>query len=174
MSPFNRREFLQSSTILLATSIAGTSFFNKEKKEILLSFSTLGCPEWDFEQIVDFAAQNNYSGIEVRGLQHEMDLTKCKEFSDQNISATMDLMKQKKLRFVDLGSSAALHIAEPAERKKNLDEARRFIDLAQKINCPFVRVFPNKLPKDQEKDATMELIINGLRELGGLCQAIKC
>ena len=58
-----------------------------------------------------------------------------------------------------------MHIADVAERKKNLDEARQFIDLAQKINCPYVRVFPNKIPKEQEKNETIDLIIKGLMEL---------
>jgi sugar phosphate isomerase/epimerase len=166
MKQFNRKEFIKSSAILLSAAFSGTPVFDLKKKEPLLSFSTLGCPDWSFQKIVDFAVQNNYTGIEVRGLQHEMDLTKCNEFSKQNLPSTIKIMQEKKLRFVDLGSSAALHIADVAERKKNLDEARRFIDLAQQIHCPYVRVFPNKIPEGQEKDATIDLIIKGLQELG--------
>src|SRR5258708_20866556 len=76
------------------------------------------------------------------------------------------MMEDKSLRFVELGSSATLHFSDPAERKKNLDEGRRFIDLAQALKCPYVRVSPNSFPKDQEKNATMELIVKGLLELG--------
>ena len=75
-------------------------------------------------------------------------------------------MKDKGLSFVDLGSSANMYIADIAERKKNLDEGRRFIDLAQQINCPFIRVFPNGLPKDRGKNETMDLIAKSLVELG--------
>ena len=144
----NRRQFLKTSTGFLALAVAGTTFdFKKEKPK--LSFSTLGCPDWTFEKIVSFAAENDYSGIEVRGIQRQMDLTKCKEFSSpENIAATLKLMKDKGLRFVDLGSSAEMHHSDPAERQKNLDEARRFIELAGQLNCPYVRVFPNKLPKE--------------------------
>lgn len=160
-----RKEFLQTSAVLLATVVAGTSFdFKKEKP--LLSFSTLGCPDWSFQQIVDFAVQHEYKGIELRGIKREMDLTKCDVFSTQNISATLQLIKDKGLRFVDLGSSATLHFAEGAEREKNLDEGKRFIDLAQKINCPYIRVFPNLFPKDQDKSATIDLIVKGLLTLG--------
>ena len=166
MYHFSRRKFLKSSTVLLAASIAGPSFGTK-KEQPLLAFSTLGCPDWDFQKMTDFAAQHNYKGIEVRGIQREMDLTKCKEFnSAENIKDTLAIMKDKGLRFIDLGSSCNLHSADTAERKKNLDEGRRFIDLAQKINCPYVRVFPNKIPKDQEKNRTLDLIAKGLIELG--------
>jgi len=165
MDHFSRRKFLQTSTVLLATSFTG-SVFEVKKGKLLLAFSTLGCPDWSFQKIVEFAVQHDYNGIELRGIQRELDLTKCKEFSPANIAGTRKLMKEKNLQFVDLGSSSNLHFAEGAERKKNLDDAKRFIDLAQQINCPNIRVFPNNFPKDQDKNVTMELITKGLLELG--------
>lgn len=161
-----RKEFLQTSALLLATIVTGTSFDFKKKKP-LLSFSTLGCPDWTFQQITDFAVQHGYKGIEVRGIQRQLDLTKCPEFStEENRKATLALMKEKGLQFVGLGSSANLHFPDGAEREKNLADAKRFIDLAQQINCPYIRVFPNNFLKDQEKNTTIDLIIKGLLELG--------
>ncbi len=166
MRNFSRTEFLKASAALCAAAFAG-KLADIEKQKILLSFSTLGCPDWSFLKIVNFAKENDYSGIELRGILHEMDLTKCNEFnSTQNKKDTLALMKDKGLRFVDLGSSASLHLADATERKKHLDEAKRFIDLAHDIRCPYIRVFPNKFPEDQGKDATIELIAKGLLELG--------
>ncbi len=162
----SRKEFIQTSAAVLASAIIGSSFDWKKKKP-LLSFSTLGCPDWSFQQITDFAVKHGYKGIELRGLQRQMDLPKCNEFnSEANRTATVAMMKEKELQFVNLGSSATLHFAEGAEREKNLDEGKRFIDLAQQINCPYIRVFPNIFPKGQEKNATMDLIIKGLVDLG--------
>jgi sugar phosphate isomerase/epimerase len=161
-----RKEFLQTSGILLAAVLAGSSFDFK-KTNPLLSFSTLSCPDWPFQQIIDFAASHDYQGIELRGILRQLDLTKVPAFSNPaNITATLARMKEKKLQFVDLGSSCNLHIAEPVKRKENIDEAKRFIDLAQQIHCPYIRVFPNNFPKDQEKQATIDLIVKGLQELG--------
>lgn len=166
MHPVNRKQFLQTTAGLLTMAIAGSSFDLKRKMP-LLSFSTLGCPDWSFQQIIDFAAANNFKGIEIRGIQRELELTKSKEFnSAENIAATNKLMAEKGLQFVDLGSSAAMHHSDPVERQKNLDEAKRFIDLAQQIKCPYIRVFPNNLPKDKDRNATIDLIIQGLVELG--------
>ena len=160
-----RRKFLKQSALL-----AGAFYFTRltpVAKEKLLSFSTLGCPDWSFERIISFAATHGYKGIEVRGLQRQMDLPLCPEFSNaKNIASTLLLMKEKGLRFVGLGSSATLHFAEGEEREKNLEEGRRFIELAQKINCPYVRVFPNKFVEGQSRQATIELITRGLLELG--------
>lgn len=166
MNHSSRREFLQLSAAALAAAFIEKSFGIK-KEELRLAFSTLGCPDWSFSQIVSFAKLHGYKGIEVRGIQKQMDLTKCNEFSTEDSrKQTLALMKENGLRFVDLGSSANLHIIEATERKKNLDEARSFIDLAKQINCPFVRVFPNKFPPEQDKEATIKLIAKGLQELG--------
>jgi sugar phosphate isomerase/epimerase len=172
MNNTNRRTFLQNSALLLAGAVI-TSSFDLKKKKPLLSFSTLGCPDWSFDKITDFAAAHTYQGIEIRGLQREIDLTKCKEFSPQNLKATMQLMQNKRLHFVGLGSSATMHFREGAERRKNLDEGRRFIDLAQEIDCPYVRVFPNNLPKEQEKSQTLDLISKGLLELADHARGSK-
>ncbi|MFM9910645.1 MAG: sugar phosphate isomerase/epimerase family protein [Chitinophagaceae bacterium] len=161
----SRRKFLQSSALLISSAFAGSSF-NTIKHSPNLSFSTLGCPDWNFRQIVDFAANNNYTGIELRGILRELDLTKCNEFnSKKNITATAKMMQQNKLKFVDLGSSATLHFPASDERRKNIEEGKRFIDLAHEIICPNIRVFPNNFPKDQDKKQTINLITEGLLEL---------
>ena len=163
---YSRRKFIQTSTALMGAALVSSSVEFK-KKNLPLSFSTLGCPDWDFKKITDFAAQNGYTAIEIRGILREMDLPKCEIFSTaEKRSATMRLMKDKGLKFINLGSSANMHIAEAAERKKNLDDARRFIDLAHQIDCPFIRVFPNSLPKNRDKNETLDLIATGLLELG--------
>ncbi|HRO70669.1 MAG TPA: sugar phosphate isomerase/epimerase family protein, partial [Chitinophagaceae bacterium] len=37
---------------------------------------------------------------------------------------------------------------------------------AEKIRCPYVRVFPNRFPEGQDKQETIKLIVDGLLELG--------
>ncbi len=165
MKPIYRRTFLQQSGLLLTGAMAGMSFVEKKKKP-LLSFSTLGCPGWTFTQIVDFASANQYDGIEMRGILKQLYLPKCPEFnSAENIKTTLQQMADKQLHFVDLGSSCTLHFAEKMERQKNIDEGKRFIDLAAAIKCPNVRVYPNNFIKGQEKNQTIQLIVEGLLEL---------
>lgn len=162
----HRRDFLKTSSALLGFAFAGTSF-DLKKDKLLLSFSTLGCPDWPFTQIVNFAIENGYNGIEVRGIKRELDLSKCPEFnSTQNILATRRMVEDKGLKFIDLGSSAQMHHIDETDCKKNLDEAKRFIDLAQQLHCPYVRVLPNNFPKEQDKKATIDIITKSLLELG--------
>lgn len=164
--PYTRKEFLQNSAILLAAAMTSSAFVLQKNKP-LLGFSTIGCPDWTFQQVVDFGASHGYTGLEIRGIKRQMDLTKCDEFSSpEKIKATLSLMGEKNLKFTNLGSSAKMHFADGAEREKNLAEARAFIDLAQKINCPFVRVFPNEFPKDQDRNKTMDIVSKNLLILG--------
>lgn len=170
---YSRKQFLQNSAILLATAMCGTAFA-RQKNKPLLAFSTLGCPDWSFQQIVDFAGANGYSGLEIRGIKRQMDLTKCDEFSSpEKISATLSLMAEKKLKFINLGASAKMHFYEGTEREKNMAEAKSFIDLAQKINCPFVRVFPDKFPKERDRDATIQTVAENLLILGQYAKSRK-
>jgi len=173
MKKINRRVFVQNSSIAIAGIVYTNQLFSFKKNSSLLSFSTLGCPKWTFPKIIDFASRNGYNGIEIRGITGELDLTKCAEFSKEKIGSTLRMMEDKRLRFVDLGSSAELHHADPEKRKNNLDAAKKFIDLAQALDCPYIRVFPNKIPKDAERNATIELIIGGLTELGNYAKGSK-
>jgi sugar phosphate isomerase/epimerase len=161
----SRRHFIGSVPLL---AFLPAIIHPPKKNELYkLSFSTLGCPDWPFEKIIDFAKTNNYSGIEVRGILREMDLTKVPEFANPGaIAVTMKKMQDRGLVFVDLGSSCALHFSKGEERNKNLDEGKRFINLASQLNCPYVRVFPNQLPKDRDRQESLNLIIEGLQELG--------
>jgi sugar phosphate isomerase/epimerase len=161
----SRRSFISNASM----AIAGIAFTGSnsmvKKNNPHLSFTTLGCPDWDLSKIIDFAATNGYDGIAIRGLLRELDLTKVPEFSSSQINATIKRVKDRGLTIVELGSSARMHHAEATERKKNSDEAKSFIDLAHTLNCPFIRVFPDIIPEGRERSETFDLVIKGLREL---------
>jgi len=166
MTSINRRAFLRNSSLAMAGMVFANPAMAKKKYTPHLSFSTLGCPKWSFTQIVNAAVEYGYDGIEIRGILEFMDITKAPEFSSpESIAATMKVLADKKLKLICLGASAGMHYADAEKRKSNLDEAKSLIDLAQKTNCPYIRVFPDKLPKEQDRNVTIELIINGLKEL---------
>jgi len=164
--PYTRKQFLQNSTILAAAAITSSSF-DLIKIKPLLAFSTIACPDWTLKQSIDFAAMHNYNALEIRGINRQMDLPNAVEFNTpENMESTLAEMKEKGLKFVNLGASTALHMPDGALREKHIKEAKSFIDLAQAINCPYVRVFPNEFPKDQDRNKTMEYVANGLLLLG--------
>src|SRR5258708_23236397 len=108
-----RRDFLQTTAAILTATLAGTSF-DFIRNKVLLSFTTLGCPDWTFPDIVKFARENDYDGLELRGIQRELNLTKCKEFNSADaLRNTRKLMDDGGLKFVGLGASAHLHDRDP-------------------------------------------------------------
>lgn len=166
MNKYSRRDFLQNTGGFFTLAYAGSAFDFKKYKP-LLSFSTLGCPDWSFEKIVNFAAENGYEGLEIRTILRQLNLPECAEFnSPEKIAATRKFVIDKGVKIVNLGASASLHHSDIKERKKNIDEAKRFINLAEQLQCPYIRVFPNDFPKDQDRNATIDLIVKGLLELG--------
>ena len=158
----NRREFLKQSTALVGLSALDFAAPTKP----LLSFSTLGCPAWTFSKALQHASENGYSGIEIRGIKGDLDLPKNSLFSASNIASTKREIADSQIKIVNLGSSANMHFLDPAKRQKNLDEAKKYIALADQVGCPFIRVFPNDLPKDQPEAETVDAIILALQELG--------
>ena len=163
MSTLTRRRFVQSlGAIAVAPAVIRARA--AEPARLPIGFSTLGCPEWPLTTILDVASREGFAAIELRGLQGEMDLPKRPEFST-GVAATVADLRARDLRVACLGSSAQLHHREPAERARQMDEARRFIDLAAKLQAPYVRVFGDKYLPDEPKTALVERVAAGMREL---------
>lgn len=163
-----RRTFLKNSLALAALAKLDLPV---RKRKLPLAFSTLGCPDWTLAQILETAVSQGYQAVEIRGLGQQLALPQCPEFSTpERITQTRRQFADRNLKICNLGASAALHHLDAAQRQKNLDEARQYIDLAHALGCPYIRVFPNDLPKDQDRKQTLELISGGLRELGEYAQ----
>jgi len=112
-----------------------------------LGFSTLGCPTWPWPRILDFAAEHGFASIELRGILTNMDLTKVPELAPEHLGEAKQQLRAHGLAVSCLGASANMHDMDPVKHAAQLDEARRFIDLAHALGAPYVRVFGNELPE---------------------------
>ena len=128
-----------------------------------LAFSTLGCPQWPFAQILDFAAANGFSAVEIRCILGDLDLPNRPEFAPEHIAATKKAIAAHGLKVSDLGSSSEMHHVDPDKRAKSLADAKRFIELAEKLEAPYVRIYGNKLEGPQ--DECIRRVAAGMREL---------
>ncbi|MCL2099800.1 MAG: sugar phosphate isomerase/epimerase [Oscillospiraceae bacterium] len=113
-----------------------------------LSFSTVGCPDWDFDEIFVTAKDLGYSAIEIRGLRSEIYAPHLKIFSEARIEGTLQRLKNADLKISMLASNAVIGFPQIAESGKK--EAFEYIDLAQKINAPFVRVLISPRPEPDD------------------------
>src|SRR6476469_11162038 len=158
-----RRDVLRSATCALAGSAIGLS---KPAGQLPIAVSTLGCPKWDWNTIVKNTSQWGFAALELRGIQDQMDLPKCAEFSGSRLKGTLADLSAAHLAISDLGASAQMHEPDPAKRAKHMDEARRFITLAHELHASYVRVFPNQFVPGEDKRVTFARISEGLHELG--------
>lgn len=167
MAKITRRQFAQSlaAGVVAPAIIKASTWASYKVKRLPIAFSTLGCPAWTWRKILDQAAQFGYAALELRGVQGEMDLPKSPQFTGAKLKESLQDLAALDLKISDLGASARLGEPEAAKRAAQLDEARRFIDLAHKLQTPYVRVFGGKLGKDQTMQAATELIIAGFKEL---------
>ena len=154
----------------MATSLAPVmSIADARPSRIPIAFSTLGCPAWEWPKILDLAQKNGFAAIELRGIKGDLNLPANALFAADRIAQTKKEIKAANLRIANLGSSANLYYEEGEQRKKELDDARRFIDLASALECPYVRVFGGKDKDDKSvapSDAVKARVAAGLRELG--------
>ena len=96
----------------------------------------------------------------------QMDLPRLPPFTGTQLGVTIRELDARGLKLSDLGASARMHEADPVKRAAQLDEGRRFIDLAHRLRCPYVRVFGDQVPAGEQKAVTVARVIDGLRTLG--------
>src|SRR6266852_8897502 len=156
----DRREFLQRLAMMIAALPAA---LHAAGGRLPIGFSTLGCPSWDWLKILDFAQQNGFAAVELRGMQGTMDLPSRPEFGATRLEQSKKEIADRGLRISCVSSSANLHTAGK-EHEQQLADARRFIDLASQLGAPYVRVFGNKLVGPRAP--ALEHIAAALRELG--------
>jgi sugar phosphate isomerase/epimerase len=160
-----RREFVAASACGAASlALRRFAWATDTKERLPLAFSTLGCPAWEWPKILEFAESHGFAAIELRGLMGSMDLRTRPEFAPERIAQRKKEVAAHGLKIANIGSSSALHDANPAKRAQQIADAKRFIDLASALGSPYVRVFGNEV-KDP-KEEVVARVAAGLHELG--------
>jgi sugar phosphate isomerase/epimerase len=164
MTRISRRGFLAGVTAAAAAPAILRA--RQQPPQFPISYSTLGCPKWPWSRILEQASALGYAAVELRGIEGEMDLTKRPEFVGTRLAQTTRDLAARNIRISDLGASSRMHEAEPKVRAAQLDEGRRFLDLAYRLGVPYVRVFGDKVPPGEARQPVIERVIDGLRTLG--------
>jgi len=140
---------------------------------MLLSFSTLACPNWSFPQIVGAAAAHGFNGIDPRGIGAEIDITRLPRFNEE-LPATLDLLARHGLRMPCLNTSVVLVTPAQERWEMMLEEARRYADLAQRAGSLYLRIFGGAVPKGVTREQATALARRHLRQLSKLCASHRC
>jgi sugar phosphate isomerase/epimerase len=135
------------------------------KKRLPIAFSTLGCPGWDWKTVLDTADRLGYAALELRGVKGEMDLPTVPELSGTRLAGSKRDLAALGLVVSDLGASTHMHEKDAAARLKQLDDGRRFIDLAHAMDVKYVRMFGNNIPPGEPREDVFKRVADGFREM---------
>ncbi len=117
-----------------------------------LAFTTLACPDWDLDQIIDCAVTNGYEGVDFRGYRREMAIFDWPEFST-DIAITADRMASAGLAVPCLSAGAKLFATDPAHREKHLSEVTRYGEMCSRFDCDMIRVFGGPIGETDRAEA---------------------
>lgn len=128
-----------------------------------LSFSTLGCPNWDIKTIVESAKRYGYNGVELRGADRK------------HISPEIPIPERREIKsiFEDNGIeicciSAYTRFSSPVkeEREGNIDTLVRYCELAKEMGAPIVRSFIGDIPEGVSESEWSKYIPEALHAVG--------
>ncbi len=169
MTITSRRAFLSTLGAGLCASVIPRARRLATRHRI--AFSTLGCPAWSWKTILESADRLGYSGIELRGVAGEMDLPLVPEFQGTRLAATTQDLAALGIAIVGLGASAAMHEKDPVKRAQQLDEGRRFIDLAHALGVPYVRMFGDRIAPGEPREEVMTRVVEGFQLMAAHAKA---
>ena len=119
-------------------------------------FSTLGCPDWSFDDILATAVDFGYKGIEIRGIANEIYVPAIPCFDSKKAESTKAKLQKARLDIVCLDSAAYLYEENP----KYMAEAKAYIDTAAAFAIPYVRVLGDKDPQPGKEIDTAKVMRN--------------
>ena len=130
-----------------------------------IAFTTLACPDWSFDKILDEAQRLGYQGIEIRGLGDEIRADRMTVFSAENAPATINIMKEKGLKIAGFGSSVKFH--DDAEYAASIEEGKLAVDVCERMGIPGLRVFGDRVASagGGARAHVLEQICKGLRTI---------
>lgn len=127
-----------------------------------LSFSTLGCPDFDWSDIYSLAKDFGFSGIELRGLGNSIFSVHAKPFSAENIDDTISQLRKMHLEIPCISSGCCLRNRE--KHAETIAELKEYIDLAEKLGARYIRVLGD-LNAEADAEVDDEAVLCGMRSV---------
>lgn len=157
---FSRRNFISTTAVSASAMVLSgfnpatgsqkeSSSFELNKNPLKLGLMTymIGA-SWDIETIIENLHTTKLEHVELRTTHKhgvEVSLSKQqrnevkKRFADTNIA-------------ISLASAFSYHSTDQDELRKNIEETKEYLQLAADVGAEGIRVFPNAVPDEGDKD----------------------
>lgn len=119
--------------------------------------------DWTIETIIKNCELTGFEGVELRTIHKhgvEISLDKARRAEVKKRFA------DSRVRLVSLGTTCEYESPDSAVVEKNIEETRRWCELAQDLGCLGIKVRPNGFPKGVPTDKTLEQIGLSLAKCG--------
>lgn len=126
-----------------------------------LCFSTLGCTERSFDDILLLAKKYDIHALEIRGISGCIDNGKIPEFFVENTEKTTKKFSDANVVPLVLGTSCSFH--DESKYDNAIVEGKEAIDIAQRIGFRAVRVFGDIINGNERE--IVERVARGVKEL---------
>ena len=127
-----------------------------------LCFSTLGCPDFDWQDIYSMAKDLGYGGIEMRGLGDKIFSIHAKPFHPDQIDKTLATLKRMHLEIPCLSTGCVLK--DEHKWPQTRAEIGEYIRLAAKLGAPYIRLLGDR-DADVEGEVDDEVVLRALKEI---------
>lgn len=124
-----------------------------------LAYSTLGCPDWPLEKAAEQAAAAGYQGLEIRILDGQIIPSDLPPDAQARVRS---VMAQHGLTTIGLGVSTRFASTDGDERRSNLAELQRYLELANALECPMVRTFGGDVQPGSTINQTVDWVAENL------------
>jgi sugar phosphate isomerase/epimerase len=167
----NRREFLGAALGLTAvggiSSVAAVEaprggFAKPAAMHLGMVTYNLG-KDWDVPTLIRNCAEAKFEGVELRTThKHGVEVT----LGAAERAEVRRRFADSPVQLFGLGSIFDYHTPDQAKLRKDIEDTKAYILLAQDVGATGVKVRPNGLPKEVPVEKTLEQIGKSLREIG--------
>jgi len=119
--------------------------------------------DWDIPTLIKNCVQTEFEAVELRTThKHGVEPSLGK----QQRSEVRQRFADTGVTLLSLGSTCEYHSPDLGVVRKNIEETKRFIELAHDIGALGVKVRPNGIPREVPEEKTLEQIGTSLQECG--------
>jgi sugar phosphate isomerase/epimerase len=119
--------------------------------------------DYDLESLIKTLESAGFEGVELRTThKHGVEIT----LATAERERVRRRFESSKVRLVSFGTTCEFHSPDAEVRRKNVEEGKRWVELAHDTGALGVKVRPNGLPDGVPKEVTIQRIGESLRELG--------
>ena len=171
----NRRNFIVGAGAAMASSTFQLQSASKTDANPgfhlgAVTYNTL--KEFDVDTIIRVLQEARFEGVELRtGHKHGVEPS----IGAEERQRVRRKFEQSKIRLVSYGTTCRFQSPDPAERERQLDVAKQFVDLAHDTGAMGIKIQPMGFPDGVPIPLTIQNFGNSLHQLGdyGLSKGVE-